>query len=563
MKRVRFSSISAMLVWFAVMSFVFQGCGGGGSTGSGITPAKKSSFDEVTAKLDKGGTFYMYASTEKIMKTLDEVAVSLRKIMEMQAGKEPEKMKWALSIFDFVYGLVKKVGVMEISGIGISSVPIEGELNHTRVAVHHYKDKSSGLMWQLMKDGPHELGALKLLPANTVLAGFGDAKFKHLWEWIKKEAENSSMPKFKEGLAQLEPMMQKQGLDLLKLLDGLTGEIGYVITFDETNMKKMPMGNVAMEIPDPALAIVLPLKDGYLFDLLESKMKFAKKAEKEGITMLQIPMRPMPITVKPVIAKTGSHIVIASNTAILDAMLAAEKDGNGLTGTDEFKRLSAHIPTKGNSFRYTSPRFTKAITGLWEKMVQQSRPMDSEAKAAAKMFMKLFSGEIGVFAVTQHLEDGGLTVMNHTMGMEYALLMPAVFVTGIVAAIAIPNMLTALSKGKQKATMGDMKTMGMAIESYITDLYFAPKVQSVEELAKILEPFYIKRLPRKDGWGFDFHYVYGMEGQQDAYAIGSGGKDGSFDSWEQTGFYRIRDIKQFAGDIIFKNGQFVLGPKIK
>lgn len=560
MKRARFSSISAMLVWFAVLSFVFQGCGGGGSTGSGITPATKSSFNEVTSKLDKGGTFYMYASTEKIMKTIDDAAGKLRKIMETQANKEPEKMKWALSIYDFVYSLIKKIGFMEISGIGISSVPIEGDLNHTRVVVHHYKDKSSGLMWELMKEGPHELNGLKLLPANTVLAGFGDAKFTKVWEWIKKEAGTSNLPKLKEGLAQLEPMLQKQGLELLKLLDGLTGEIGYVVTMDDKNIKQLPMGKMSIEIPDPAIAIVLPVKDGYLFDLLQKKMTFAKTVEKDGMTMLEIPAQPMPITLKPVIVKTDAHIIIASNTIIIDSMMAAKKEGNGLSGTDEFKRLSAHMPTKGNGFRYTSPRFMKTIIGLWTKMIDENGPMDPEGKEAVKMFMDILSGEIGVFAVTQHLDDGSLTVMNHTMGMEYALLMPAMFVMGVVAAIAVPNMVNALNKGKQKATMGDMRVFGMAVESYITDNYFAPKTDNLDELEKILVPFYIKILPKKDSWGFDFHYVYGLDGQADTYGIGSGGKDGIFDGWEQTGAYPGHKPDNMNNDIIYKNGNFVYAP---
>lgn len=114
-------------------------------------------------------------------------------------------------------------------------------------------------------------------------------------------------------------------------------------------------------------------------------------------------------------------------------------------------------------------------------------------------------------------------------------------------------------KERQKATMGDLKTLGAAIESYMTDMYFAPKVESVEELAKLIEPFYIKTTPLKDGFGYPFHYT----ADKDLYSIGSGGRGGQFDGFDQTGYYIIETIEGFSKDIIFSNGNFVFSPKVK
>ncbi len=114
-------------------------------------------------------------------------------------------------------------------------------------------------------------------------------------------------------------------------------------------------------------------------------------------------------------------------------------------------------------------------------------------------------------------------------------------------------------KGKQKATMGDLKTLGTAIESYMTDMAYAPKVESVEELAKIIQPFYIKTTPLKDGFGYPFQY----QAKGDSYSIGSGGRGGQFDGFDQTGIYIIQSIEGFSKDIVFSNGAFVLGPKVK
>lgn len=114
-------------------------------------------------------------------------------------------------------------------------------------------------------------------------------------------------------------------------------------------------------------------------------------------------------------------------------------------------------------------------------------------------------------------------------------------------------------KEKQKTTMMDLKTLGAAIESYMTDLYFAPKVESVEELAKLLEPYYIKTAPLEDGFGYPFHY----QADKDLYSLGSGGRGGQFDGFDQTGYYIIQTIEGFSKDIIFSNGAFVFSPKVK
>ena len=125
------------------------------------------------------------------------------------------------------------------------------------------------------------------------------------------------------------------------------------------------------------------------------------------------------------------------------------------------------------------------------------------------------------------------------------------------------NLSVALQKGKQKATMGDMKSIGIAIESYITDNYFAPEGNSLAEIKDKLEPFYINTLPLKDGWGNDFLYKHGTGDQKDTYAVASPGKDGVFNGWEQTGYYIVTTIEGFGNDFIFADGMFTYSPKVR
>ena len=54
-------------------------------------------------------------------------------------------------------------------------------------------------------------------------------------------------------------------------------------------------------------------------------------------------------------------------------------------------------------------------------------------------------------------------------GFTLIELLIVVAIIGIIAAIAIPNLLNAIDRGKQKRTMADMRSIGTAMESFAVD----------------------------------------------------------------------------------------------
>lgn len=153
-------------------------------------------------------------------------------------------------------------------------------------------------------------------------------------------------------------------------------------------------------------------------------------------------------------------------------------------------------------------------------------------------------------------------------GFTLIELLIVVSLIGIIAAIVIPNLMAALHKGKQKASIGDMKTIGTAIEAYMTDTGMAPgggAASTIVDVESYLASFYLAHLPLRDGWGTPFVYQSGPEGVDQAYySIFSYGRDKTFSGIDpDNSNYIVDNMLVFDNDICFSNGTFTYGPKVK
>ncbi len=163
-------------------------------------------------------------------------------------------------------------------------------------------------------------------------------------------------------------------------------------------------------------------------------------------------------------------------------------------------------------------------------------------------------------------KKGGL--MNKE-GFSLIELLIVVAIIGIIAAIAVPNLLTAIQKGKQKFTIGEMKTVGTAVEAYMIEYKMAPgggALTLASQLERYLSPFYIKILAqRRDGWDSPFRYQSGAIGSnQEYYSIISFGRDGVATPMNiNNNNYAVSTINGFNNDICYSNGSFTYAPKVK
>jgi general secretion pathway protein G len=159
-------------------------------------------------------------------------------------------------------------------------------------------------------------------------------------------------------------------------------------------------------------------------------------------------------------------------------------------------------------------------------------------------------------------------IKKNQKGFTLIELLIVVAIIGILAAIAIPNLLTAMQRAKQKRTMADIRTIATAWEARATDVnkYNAAGAITLPGITLpnatmniILSPTYIKSLPPRDGWGNDWKYLSdvafaGTSAQQ--YAIISFGRDG-----KAEGTVQGSSTTNFDCDIVYSQGGFLQYPE--
>jgi len=138
-------------------------------------------------------------------------------------------------------------------------------------------------------------------------------------------------------------------------------------------------------------------------------------------------------------------------------------------------------------------------------------------------------------------------------GFTLIELLIVVAVIGIIAAIAIPQLLGALHRSRQSRTMAEIRTVAYGINMYQNDNSFLP--QGSDEPVSILKPHlvhYVGDFTTDDGWNHPM--VYSSDGTE--YTVVSYAKNGIADLPYGNG-----PTSSFSDDIVFVDNVFVQWPE--
>ena len=436
---------------------------------------EKTSFNEVTSHLDPGGSLFAYMSMAQWCQGMANTVDGWREFALGLPMAGPNEKAMITNVFALATPLIRKSGIEDLSGVGLSGIAIGNGLYRTRFIAHHYPGKGNGFLWTVAGKAPHNLTGLGMLPSETVMAAFSDLDLGLLWDAIDQTVNQSGITGARDALRQFTAAFEKNtGLAWQPLIASVGDEYGVMLTLDPERKISIPLpGGTPLNLPEPGLVLVVHVKSDLLFDRIDQLLKENPQTvsvDKPGLKMRTLPVPlPLPIVLRPTIARSGEFLYLASTDDLMQRVLDTQSGKRpGLQGTEEFKKLSQGIPLQGNQFTCVSQRFGEVMSTVQTAMLQAGGGAGQSGALMQKFMVPLKSPQS--FSVASNDKEGWSMVSNMNQEPGTALHLPAAVVP---AAIGAGMLLPALAQAKERAIsiscVNNLKQIGLAARIWATD----------------------------------------------------------------------------------------------
>ncbi len=433
-----------------------------------ITPARETSYGTVAKYLNPGGTFYLYLSTDEWAVKLDRLAGALEgMVMPSLKGTRADA---ARAGFEILHRFIMECGLAELEGIGLSSVPIAGNLHHNRIIMQRTADDAGGIYWEMFGGENTEFALLDRAPANTALAFRMICRVKPLWNWVTTAVRESGSAPLIAGFERFLQQSHARGIPIDDWINSLGYRIALVITVDpETRIPLPPRPNQErIELPGIAIALLLEVRDDTLFEFVEAKLGAKPGLQRIDTASLRARVIPAPLPppVQPTIARFDDYFVLSSSLELVRTLAQGK---GGLRETQAFQKLAANLPKTGTGFSYVGPAFGQTIAEIMQTVTMA--PKRGPAAMAGAM-QKLFAGMTSQTAcgVSLATPDGLLTLSNTNFDYGQTLVAQAtVFPLAVGAGMLLPALQQASANARRTMDMSNLKQIGVALHTFAAE----------------------------------------------------------------------------------------------
>ena len=329
------------------------------------------------------------------------------------------------------------------------------------------------MIWRLPGKKPHPLDSLKLLPASTVVAGFFDFDPAFLWQWTRRQAATSGIPALQDGLKKFDAELAASNFDLDGTLASFDNEMGMLITMDENKKALVPIPGTQtfLELPEPAVAVVVKVKNDHLFKYLCKQLPKGKPVTKPGLDLLVFPVNlPMPMKFMPTIASTKDMLIIASNPDLVEDMLDVQASGKGLIATSEFKEMAKYIDLNGNGFKFASARLSRTIEKATKKFMRDGpKDIPPATKQMVLNQINTFLGKFQIFLVANNSPEGWFVASNANSNLGDLAIFQGTMMPSLMAGMLTPALGKAREKARTVSCASNLKQIGLGMAMYVMD----------------------------------------------------------------------------------------------